>query len=46
MSLKAEYALVKRSGHPADIGNVVALLCREEARWITGRLVAADGGTR
>jgi enoyl-[acyl-carrier protein] reductase III len=33
-----------RMGTPADIGNVVALLCSSEAAWITGQLVYADGG--
>jgi NAD(P)-dependent dehydrogenase (short-subunit alcohol dehydrogenase family) len=33
-----------RLGTPADIGNVVALLCSEEAGWITGQTVYADGG--
>lgn len=36
---------MKRLGTPADIGNVVALLCQEEAGWITGQLIAADGGS-
>jgi NAD(P)-dependent dehydrogenase (short-subunit alcohol dehydrogenase family) len=35
---------MKRLGTPADIGNVVALLCAEEAGWITGQLIVADGG--
>ena len=33
-----------RMGTPADIGNVVALLCAPEASWITGQLITADGG--
>ncbi len=33
-----------RLGTPADIGNAVALLCSEEARWITGQVIAVDGG--
>jgi NAD(P)-dependent dehydrogenase (short-subunit alcohol dehydrogenase family) len=33
-----------RLGTPADIGNVVALLCAEEAGWITGQTIYADGG--
>jgi enoyl-[acyl-carrier protein] reductase III len=33
-----------RMGTPADIGNVVALLCAPEAGWITGQLLYADGG--
>lgn len=34
-----------RLGTPQDIGNVVALLCQEEAEWITGQLIVADGGS-
>lgn len=33
-----------RLGTPADIGDVVVLLCSEKARWITGQLIYADGG--
>lgn len=33
-----------RLGTPADVGNAVALLCSEEAGWITGQLIYADGG--
>ena len=33
-----------RLGTPADIGNAVALLCSQEADWITGQLIAVDGG--
>lgn len=33
-----------RMGTPADVGNVVALLCSEEAAWITGQTIYADGG--
>ncbi len=33
-----------RLGTPADIGNVAALLCTEEAAWITGQVIFADGG--
>jgi NAD(P)-dependent dehydrogenase (short-subunit alcohol dehydrogenase family) len=33
-----------RMGTPADIGNVVALLCSPDADWITGQLIYADGG--
>jgi NAD(P)-dependent dehydrogenase (short-subunit alcohol dehydrogenase family) len=35
---------MRRLGTPADIGNVVALLCDEEAGWITGQVIFADGG--
>jgi NAD(P)-dependent dehydrogenase (short-subunit alcohol dehydrogenase family) len=33
-----------RLGTPADIGNVVSLLCSEQASWITGQTIYADGG--
>ena len=33
-----------RLGTPADIGNVVALFCSEDAGWITGQTIMADGG--
>ena len=33
-----------RLGTPADIGNAVALLCSDDAAWITGQLIDVDGG--
>lgn len=33
-----------RMGTPADVGGVVALLCTEEAAWINGQTIYADGG--
>jgi enoyl-[acyl-carrier protein] reductase III len=33
-----------RLGTPTDIGNAVALICSEEASWITGQLIDVDGG--
>ena len=33
-----------RLGTPEDIGNVAALLCSEQAGWITGQTIYADGG--
>ena len=33
-----------RLGTPEDIGNVVAVLCSEQAAWITGQVIYADGG--
>jgi NAD(P)-dependent dehydrogenase (short-subunit alcohol dehydrogenase family) len=35
---------MRRLGTPADIGNAVSLLCATEASWITGQLIAVDGG--
>ena len=33
-----------RLGTPQDIGNVAALLCSDDASWITGQVIYADGG--
>jgi len=33
-----------RLGTPDDIGNVVTLFCSEQAEWITGQVIYADGG--
>jgi enoyl-[acyl-carrier protein] reductase III len=33
-----------RMGEPDDLASVVTLLCRPEARWITGQTIIADGG--
>jgi len=33
-----------RLGKPEDVADVVGLLCSEEARWITGSKVSANGG--
>ncbi len=35
---------MRRLGKPSDIGNAVALLCSEEASWITGQVLEVDGG--
>ena len=35
---------MRRLGTPADIANAVTLFCSQEAAWITGQTVAADGG--
>lgn len=34
-----------RLGEPDDIAGAVLMLCREEARWVTGNLIEAAGGT-
>ena len=41
---EAGWTPMGRLGTPADIGNAVALLCSEEASWITGQLIDVDGG--
>ena len=35
---------LKRFGEAADIANMVAYLCSEEAGYITGQVFAVDGG--
>ena len=37
---------LKRLAHPDDIGGVVAFLASDDARWITGDTVRADGGSK
>jgi 3-oxoacyl-[acyl-carrier protein] reductase len=33
-----------RWGTPADAAAVIALLCSDDAAWITGQVIDADGG--
>ena len=35
---------MRRLGTPEDVGDVVALFCSPQARWITGQVIYADGG--
>ena len=39
-----EWTPLGRLGTPADIGNIVAFMCSEEAGWITGQVIFTDGG--
>ncbi|MCI0441785.1 SDR family oxidoreductase [bacterium] len=41
---KRGWTPMRRLGTPADIGNVATLLCSNEASWITGQIIFADGG--
>ena len=41
---KAGWTPMGRLGMPADIGKAVALLCSEDAAWITGQTIDVDGG--
>jgi 3-oxoacyl-[acyl-carrier protein] reductase len=36
---------LKRIAEPEDIADVVAFLCSDKARWITGAVIPVDGGT-
>ena len=35
---------IPRRGESADIAPTVAFLCSEEAGWVTGQMIAVDGG--
>jgi enoyl-[acyl-carrier protein] reductase III len=35
---------MRRLGTPADVGDAVALFSSDQARWITGQIIYADGG--
>jgi NAD(P)-dependent dehydrogenase (short-subunit alcohol dehydrogenase family) len=37
---------LKRIGEPEDVASVVKFLVSDEARWITGDIVAVDGGSK
>jgi 3-oxoacyl-[acyl-carrier protein] reductase len=37
---------LKRLAQPDDIARVVAFLASDDARWITGDTVKADGGSK
>ena len=41
----AQLAALGRLGQPEDIANVVALLVSDDANWITGQNIRANGGT-
>jgi len=47
--IRAQAALRNPFGRlttPADVANVIFLLCLDEAAWINGALICADGGER
>jgi 3-oxoacyl-[acyl-carrier protein] reductase len=41
----AKNTTLGRLGQPRDIADVVAFIASEEARWITGQMVVANGGS-
>jgi NAD(P)-dependent dehydrogenase (short-subunit alcohol dehydrogenase family) len=40
----ASQTALGRTGLPDDIGDVVAFLCSDEAKWVTGQRIEASGG--
>ena len=42
--LKSGWNPMCRPGTPADIGGAVSTLCADDAAWITGQTIVADGG--
>lgn len=42
---EAGWTPMRRRGTPADIANVCALLCSEEAGFVTGQAISVDGGS-
>lgn len=44
MQQSAEVAPMKRPGQPEDLAKVVAFLCTDDAAWIRGQTIIADGG--
>ena len=43
--LRSGWNPMGRAGTPEDIGGAVAALCSDDARWITGQTIIADGGS-
>ncbi len=37
---------LKRLAVPEDIGDAIAFLASDQARWITGDIIHADGGSK
>jgi 3-oxoacyl-[acyl-carrier protein] reductase len=45
-AMAAGWSALSRLGQPADIADVVAFVASDDARWVTGQVIDATGGTR
>lgn len=45
LRLNAEATLTPFLGEPEDIAAIVAFLASDDARYLTGQIIHADGGT-
>jgi 3-oxoacyl-[acyl-carrier protein] reductase len=45
MQAAAESVPLGRAGFPADVADIVLFLCSDDARYIVGQTIVADGGT-
>lgn len=43
-ALMARWTALRRLGLPSDIADIVAFVASDDARWLTGNTLAADGG--
>lgn len=39
-----QHTPLRRIGEPLDVANLVAFLCSDDAKWITGQIFTVDGG--
>ena len=44
--LAADAEVHDTTGQPDDVASVIAFLASDDARWITGDVIAADGGSK
>ena len=44
LSMRAEDTALKRLAEPEEIAGVIAFLASDDARYITGQSIEADGG--
>ena len=45
-AIRAAGQALKRIAQPDDVGDVIAFLASDSARWITGDTIRVDGGSK